>query len=284
VISRGRLVMGFVKGVPYEPPVANSNPVRMMDRLWEAHDLILDAMTSHDGPFAWEGKHFNYRNVNIWPRPWQQPHPPVWITGTSLGSALSVGKKGYTLATFLTGYKTKSIFDEYRRGWSETQSGEVAPDRFAYLALGAVAASESEAQRRANEVMRYVTTTSIVAEPFRNPPGYASIEDNVRMLKALGKKRERLVPTRTGSMINIAGSPNIDDLIAAGLMFAGTPDQVYRQIIEFDQSCGGFDNLLLMLQAGALNSADTEDSLKLFGREVLPRLKEYSDNRESAGR
>ena len=27
--------MGFVKGVPFEVPVANSNPVRMMDRLWE---------------------------------------------------------------------------------------------------------------------------------------------------------------------------------------------------------------------------------------------------------
>jgi alkanesulfonate monooxygenase SsuD/methylene tetrahydromethanopterin reductase-like flavin-dependent oxidoreductase (luciferase family) len=280
VISRGRLLMGFVKGVPYEPPVANSNPVRMMDRLWEAHDLILDAMTSHDGPFMWEGKYFNYRNVNIWPRPWQQPHPPVWITATSPGSALVVGRKGHTLATFLTGYRTKIIFDQYRKGWSETRSDAVPPDRLAYLALGAVAASEREAKRKAHEVMRYVTTTGIVAEPFRNPPGYASIEDNVRMLRALGKKRERLVPTHTGAMVNIAGSPSVDDLIAAGLMFAGTPDQVYRQIVEFDQASGGFDNLLLMLQAGALGPEDTEDSLRLFGTEVLPRLKDYVRNRE----
>src|SRR5580704_7829705 len=46
---------------------------------WEAHDLILKAMTSHDGPFNWEGTHFHYRQVNVWPRPWQQPHPPVWM-------------------------------------------------------------------------------------------------------------------------------------------------------------------------------------------------------------
>ena len=66
VISRGRLEMGFVKGVPPEVPVANLNPVFQMERFWEAHDLILKAMTTHDGPFNWEGEHFHYRHVNIW--------------------------------------------------------------------------------------------------------------------------------------------------------------------------------------------------------------------------
>ena len=69
VISRGRLDMGFIKGVPYEIVPSNARPVRIMDRFWEAHDLILKAMTTHDGPFSWEGEHFQYRSVNIWPRP-----------------------------------------------------------------------------------------------------------------------------------------------------------------------------------------------------------------------
>ena len=54
-----------------------------MERFWEAHDLILKAMTTHDGPFNWEGEHFHYRQVNVWPRPYQQPHPPVWLTVTA---------------------------------------------------------------------------------------------------------------------------------------------------------------------------------------------------------
>ena len=80
VISRGRLDMGFIKGVPYEFPASNQNPVGVMDRFWEAHDFILKAMTSHDEPFNWEGEYFHYRQVNVWPRPVQQPHPPVWTT------------------------------------------------------------------------------------------------------------------------------------------------------------------------------------------------------------
>ena len=44
--SRGRLEVGFVRGVPYEISAANANPVRTMDRLWEAHDLIVKAWTT----------------------------------------------------------------------------------------------------------------------------------------------------------------------------------------------------------------------------------------------
>jgi alkanesulfonate monooxygenase SsuD/methylene tetrahydromethanopterin reductase-like flavin-dependent oxidoreductase (luciferase family) len=277
VISRGRLIMGFVKGVPFEVAVANSNPVRMMDRLWEAHDLIIKAMTHQDGPFNWEGRYFHYRNVNIWPRPWQQPHPAVWITATSMRSAGPIGERGLTLATFLTGYRTREMFQRYRDGWKAARNTAAPPDRLAYLALGAVAPTEEEAFRRAAEVARYVATTGLVAEPFRNPPGYLPAEDNAKMMKQTGKA-PRLVPTRDGRMIDIASAPSVRDLIDAGLMFAGTPDQVYRQIVEFEQASGGFENLLLMLQGGALNHADTVDSLTLFGKEVLPRLREYKSS------
>jgi alkanesulfonate monooxygenase SsuD/methylene tetrahydromethanopterin reductase-like flavin-dependent oxidoreductase (luciferase family) len=84
VLSGGRLEMGLVKGAAYEIAPANSNPANLMRRYWEAHDLILKAMSTTDGPFNWEGEFFHYRNVNIWPRPLQQPTPPVWMTGVSV--------------------------------------------------------------------------------------------------------------------------------------------------------------------------------------------------------
>ena len=56
VISRGRFDMGFIKGVPYEIVPSNSHPTSMVERFWEAHDLIIKAMTTHDGPFSGERK------------------------------------------------------------------------------------------------------------------------------------------------------------------------------------------------------------------------------------
>ena len=104
VLSHGRLEAGFVRGVPYEVLPANSNPVRMNERHWEALDLIVKAWTDHDGPFSHEGRFFHYRAINIWPRPWQQPHPPVWVSTTSASGAARVGAHGFVQATFLTGY------------------------------------------------------------------------------------------------------------------------------------------------------------------------------------
>ena len=116
VISRGRLDMGFIKGVPYEFPSSNQNPVGVMERFWEAHDFIIKAMTSHDRPFNWESEHFHYRHVNIWPRPWQQPHPPVWSTTGSKTNARVLGERGYMMATLGTGYDTRAVVRRLSRG------------------------------------------------------------------------------------------------------------------------------------------------------------------------
>jgi hypothetical protein len=104
VLSHGRLEAGFVRGVPYEILPANSNPVRTNERHWEALDLIVKCWTHHDGPFSHEGRFFHHRAINIWPRPIQQPHPPVWVSTTSTGGAAQVGAHGYVQATFLTGF------------------------------------------------------------------------------------------------------------------------------------------------------------------------------------
>ncbi|MCD6073554.1 MAG: flavin-dependent oxidoreductase, methylene-tetrahydromethanopterin reductase [Rhodospirillales bacterium] len=270
VISRGRLEMGFVKGVPFEVVIANSSPLSMMDRLWEAHDFVLKAMTTNSGPFSWQSENINYRAVNIWPRPYQQPHPPVWITGSSPSSADAIAERGYVLATFLSGYATRKIFDVYREKYLQTWSRPAPADRLAYLALCAVADTQEEALKRAYKIAGYLRTIGAVSEAFRNPPGYLSVADNVRALANFGKPRLGL--QLSGGRTVYAATASCEELIEAGLMFAGTPDQVKGQIDKFDSAMGGIGNLLLMFQGGDLGHAETMDSLTLFGRSVLPHI------------
>src|SRR5579875_2460756 len=68
VLSRGRLEIGFVKSGATEMVSGDANPMRIREREWEAIDLIEKALTTHDGPFSWEGKFFIHSHVNIWPR------------------------------------------------------------------------------------------------------------------------------------------------------------------------------------------------------------------------
>jgi hypothetical protein len=80
--------------------------------------------------------------------------------------------------------------------------------------------------------------------------------------------------TKDGRVINMQ-SASVDDLIAAGILFCGTPDEVYEQIADFCQYCGGMGNLLMMGHAGYLTHEQTADNLTLFAREVYPRLKAW---------
>src|SRR5579884_2744559 len=78
VISGGRIISGFVRGIGAEYYSMGVNPAHSRERWLEAHDLIVKSWTE-PGPFAWDGKHYSLRYVNIWPKPLQKPHPPVWI-------------------------------------------------------------------------------------------------------------------------------------------------------------------------------------------------------------
>jgi alkanesulfonate monooxygenase SsuD/methylene tetrahydromethanopterin reductase-like flavin-dependent oxidoreductase (luciferase family) len=74
----------------------------------------------------------------------------------------------------------------------------------------------------------------------------------------------------------LPADPSIEQYIDAGLMFVGTPDEVYAQLERFYVDVGGFGNLLMMGQAGTLSHADTADNLTLFAKEVMPRLETIS--------
>ena len=76
-ISRGRVEAGFVRGVPYEVFAANTNPTTTVERLWEGIDMVVAAWTRRGPPFNYEGRFWHKRNINIWPRPIQQPRPRI---------------------------------------------------------------------------------------------------------------------------------------------------------------------------------------------------------------
>jgi alkanesulfonate monooxygenase SsuD/methylene tetrahydromethanopterin reductase-like flavin-dependent oxidoreductase (luciferase family) len=268
VISRGRLEMGFVRGVPYEVPLSVRSAVGQMDRFWEAHDLIIRAMTSIDGPFDWQGEHFQYRNVNVWPRVYQQPHPPVWITGRSPQNIREIAERGYVLGTFLSGFQTKELFDHYRKACADLGRPAPAPDRFSYLGLVAIAQDRKEAWRRADIMAGYLRTSGIVAEPFGTPPGYFSVKDAARMIKSRGK---RGTMTRDGKFVDTHHGA-IEDLVKAGIMFVGTPDEVTNQLAEFIDGVGGLGHFLMAGHAGHLTHEEAMDQITLVATEVLPRL------------
>jgi alkanesulfonate monooxygenase SsuD/methylene tetrahydromethanopterin reductase-like flavin-dependent oxidoreductase (luciferase family) len=265
-ISRGRLDVGFVRGVPYEVFAANSNPTQTVERLWEGIDLVSKAWTSTEGPFNFEGKYTHKRAINLWPRPYQTPHPAIWITGSSdLENIKRAASRGFVFATFLQPHeKVKWMFEGYRSAYQDT--GLPGGGGTAYMPLVFTADSDAEAERGARELCWYLDAK---AEPqFRNPPGYVPVEFNVQALKGA-------FTGRTDAM----RKQSLEFLKDQGVIIYGKPDDVAQQIKRLYNLVGGFDHLLMMQQAGHLDHKSTARSMTLFAKEVYPQVKDLPRTR-----
>ena len=216
VISRGRLEIGFVKSGDSEMVSGNANPIGIVERFWEAIDLIVKTLTSHDGPFSWEGKHFTHRHVNIWPPCYQRPHPPLWAATGDPETSAELGRRGMVNALVLRGMDgTKRAWAAYRQAREEAGLPPPALDRFAYTAFVYVGDTDEEGVRVGSKLLWFLNT---------------SLKQSPQMSKFLpGRMPPEMAPRmwRTGPQ---AGARPADALIgmtaeqaiASKLMFAGT--------------------------------------------------------------
>jgi alkanesulfonate monooxygenase SsuD/methylene tetrahydromethanopterin reductase-like flavin-dependent oxidoreductase (luciferase family) len=173
----------------------------------------------------------------------------------------------------------KPMYDAYRKRAREL-GREVGPDRFAYAAIIGVGQTREEGLRRADQIADYVRTAPVVAEPYTNPPGYNSIGANVAMLKD-GSRANRMVTDRNGAPIDHRKA-SVQQFMDTETVFAGTPDDVFNQLKAFNTRMGGVGHLLFFGQGGYLSHRDALENIRLFGREVAPRLRELGVPEEGA--
>ncbi|HEX3953935.1 MAG TPA: LLM class flavin-dependent oxidoreductase [Stellaceae bacterium] len=287
VISRGRLDIGFVKSGGTEMPSANANPMRNEERYWEAIDLITKALTSHDGPFSWEGKHFTHRYVNIWPPPYQRPHPRMWSATGDPKSAAEVGRRGMRHVLVLRGAEgTKRAYQAHRQARRDAGLPPVTTDNFAYAAFVYVGDTEEEGRRVGSQLLWFLNT-SLKSSPqhSRFMPGTAPPEAAPGVYRAAAAPVAAPAggPTLTNAEKGVASaqqnarrlmSLNAEQAMEMGILFAGNPDSVYRQIMEFYDKVGGFGHLSMIGRSGFMSHRESEKGIRLFAKEVLPRLKE----------
>jgi alkanesulfonate monooxygenase SsuD/methylene tetrahydromethanopterin reductase-like flavin-dependent oxidoreductase (luciferase family) len=284
VISRGRLEIGFVKSGGTEMASANANPIHNVERYWEAIDLITKALSHHDGPFSWQGKHFTHRHVNIWPRPWQQPHPRMWSATGDPETAAEVGRRGMVHVLVLRGPDgTRRAYAAHRKARAEAGLPKVTTDNFAYAALVYVGDTEEEGRRVGSKLLWFLNTS------LKSAPQYSKFLPGAAPPRA-APQIYRTRPKADGGTLSLAnaekGVPSAsqnaqrlisitpEEAMAQGILFAGNPDSVYRQIMEFYDKVGGFGHLSLVGRSGPMTHVESEKGIRLFAKEVLPRLRE----------
>jgi alkanesulfonate monooxygenase SsuD/methylene tetrahydromethanopterin reductase-like flavin-dependent oxidoreductase (luciferase family) len=269
VLSHGRLDCGFVKGSPYELSATNGRPTDMTPRLYEAADLIVKAWTSHDGPFNWEGEFFHHRQVNIVPRPYQQPHPPVWITTVTKSSVPTIAQRGYVLATMMLGTeRSREMFQAYRQDFVAQFGAQPHPSKMAYAGLICVGDNDDEAIRDMPKVQDFFRQSFRAPKGQLDVPGYIDPNGRAAMFRAAAERGG-------GADVYMDNFSEADplDLVEHGIAFAGSPESVFEQLKAFFYGVGGFGNFMGLFHGSTMTYEITERSMRLFATEVLPRFR-----------
>jgi alkanesulfonate monooxygenase SsuD/methylene tetrahydromethanopterin reductase-like flavin-dependent oxidoreductase (luciferase family) len=259
VISGGRLISGFVRGIGAEYHTFGMNPTISHDRFHEAHDLIVQAWT-RPGPFSFNGHHYNLEYVNLWPRPFQQPHPPIWVPSQGSKETIDWAAHPDRRYTYLQTFSPAKTVEKYLKSYRDTAEryGYEAEDRQLGWAVPIYVSDTDEQAVREAKVHFERFRNQLLKMPFEMllPPGYTSRDSlkNIMMAKA-----------------SLTQELTIEKAMEQGMMICGSAATV-RQALESHWKSMRFDNLLTMLHFGSLPEDLTRRNMELFAKDVMPSL------------
>jgi alkanesulfonate monooxygenase SsuD/methylene tetrahydromethanopterin reductase-like flavin-dependent oxidoreductase (luciferase family) len=269
VVSGGRIISGFVRGIGAEYHTFSMDPTRSRDRFYEAHDLIVKAWTQ-PGPFEWYGKHYKLRNVNPWPRPMQRPHPPIW--SPSQGSVETVDWSAQRRYTYVQTYSdidvVRRAFSGYREA-AERHGYTAQPSQLGWAVPVYVADTDAEARRTAATHLDFLFNALMrMPRDLFFPAGYLTLKSATRVLSA---KRG------LGS-----GSADPEELIDRGYALAGSPATIRQRLEEFQKELG-FGTFTGVFHFGTLGHEEFMRSVSLFADQVIPALRPIGEDTIMAG-
>jgi alkanesulfonate monooxygenase SsuD/methylene tetrahydromethanopterin reductase-like flavin-dependent oxidoreductase (luciferase family) len=257
-LTDGRLVSGFVRGIGWEYFGHSINPTRSRDRFDEAHDLIIKAWTS-DEMFQWISPNYEYRYVNLWPRPLQEPHPPIYIPGAGSTETMRfVAKHRYTyMSVYAPTRVVRRWFDGYRAAAAEL--GYVPdPEKIALSIPIYVAETEQQAHREARQHLMWLFRKGLKQGPeIMFPPGYLS-PSSMRGLLTAG--------TRPFTELSY------EELLIEGYAVVGDPDSVAVRLRELHEELG-FGQVIGLFALGDITHDETTRSMELFASQVIPTVR-----------
>jgi alkanesulfonate monooxygenase SsuD/methylene tetrahydromethanopterin reductase-like flavin-dependent oxidoreductase (luciferase family) len=265
MISKGRLVSGFVRGGGQEQLAAGVNPAFNRERFEEAHDLIVKIWTQ-PGPFRWEGTHYQHRVVNPWAVPMQKPHPRIWIPGViSKETIVWAAQHGYPYIALNTPVdRTRQVWDIY-----DTVAAEYGfaggPAYHGLLKQIHVAETEEKALENARQFTWMQGEFTGLAHPvWSSPAGYGS-PDNRRAFAEFSVGRSK----------NPRGRPGLEKQLEDLMVIAGTPKQVIAKLrVLLEETRPGIFGF--WGNDGTVPHQDAMTCIRLLGQEVFPAVREIA--------
>lgn len=292
MISRGRLITGWVRGTGRESIAHNAQPPFNWERFQEAHDFIVKAWTT-PGPFRWEGEHYDYRYVNPWMRPYQTPHPQIMVPGVlSRNTVAWAARNRYPYLMLATRLEpTLQSFDYYREVARES-GYEAGSQHIGYLFKVHVDETEELAYETGKKFLEgpgnifLEGSRGTASAALQNLPGLTDRKNllptgKVGFVAASRGRAEEGTPdpeaAKRAALPPVAAqAAAYDEQLANYTIITGTPDTVIpkvRHVLEYLRP----GTIFFWDGDGAMTHEDSMRSLRLMGSDVIPAVREIGE-------
>lgn len=266
VMSGGRVVAGFPVGTQMDTTYCyGQTPATLREKYREGVELILRSWTARE-PFPFNGTYTQLRYVNVWPRPLQTPHPPVWVPGGGSVETWDYCVDHDFLYAYLSYWgwpQARRVMDAY---WEtvERKGAEPNPYRAACFQFVAVADTDAEAERLYAEHALYFFNRCLHVYPgFAAPPGYVT---------------STTMRTSVPGQVRAARSAMSDeltwrDLIERGYVVAGSAATVIDRLGQLAETLRT-GHLIVGCHFGSMPHETVLRNTTLFAERVMPALRE----------
>ena len=253
-ISRGRVEFGVGRsGFARAYEGYGISYAESRERFQECLDVVLAAWTNER--FSYEGKHYQFNDVCVIPKPFQKPHPPLRIAATTRETFPQVGRAGIPVFVGLRGMDRPVLaesLDAYRAAWNE--AGHKG-DSSVFLRIP-VYVGETDKQAHADAEESTMQSYRRLAQNFLNSATVAGATPD----------EERVQRGHRLSAITY------EDLLRDRLAY-GSPDTVTKLLREIVDELG-LDGVVAEVNVGGGIAKDKVlASVKRFATEVAPALR-----------
>ena len=250
----GRLRFALLRGTPNEYITYGTNPWESRERFEEAVELIIKCFTETE-PFGWEGRHYRFRNIALFPSPVQRPHPRITLSGNSATSARMAGRLKCDLGiSFLPVEAAAANVAIYREAAAEA-GWEPTPDNILYRQFTYVAETDQAAEADTEENFW--------------PSGTGMFNStNAELMAVVGTAAAATAGVPKGVIPDMSKAPAI-----FGPVWYGSPETVTGQIQE-GAAIAGFGRVEIIV-TGFVNAMSHEKvirSIELMGETLVPAL------------
>ena len=262
VLSHGRVEWGTGRSTPMEQ-VAFGVPTNDSSRdQWREAIEIVVGMWENE-VFSWESENLSFPERMQTPKPFQDPHPPVWQAAATLKSAVSAGELGLGLLSFALLQPVEKMAEHIR----------------AYRAAQSMARPQDMLTRVRND--RVGVYTLVHAYDDADAAADYGLWDSVNWwyrhlaeftlkweLPMLGVEEQKAVFPLLQPIID--GDVPVKHYQEQDMIIVGTPEECLEKIIRYDEV--GVDQLLCYVQFGDLPHEKVMRSMELLATRVIPEL------------